>query len=223
MHVGLLLKLGDPLISTGAVTPDAALLVALLPRLIHVRGQQRLSMLVQLIRSEAQDNRPAREMVLERLLQVLLIEALRSASDNMASPGLVRGLADARLATAIRRMHEEPARQWTVEQFANEAALSRSVFFDRFRKEVDTSGRMAGLDAFTQQALGVLTDSKLAQALDISHEPDYVTLHPGPLGSELVLPLQVKGRIIGVLDRHPRRQGKRHDGHGGHGGAAFAQ
>jgi hypothetical protein len=43
--------------------------------------------------------------------------------------------------------------------------------FDRFRKEVDTSGRMAGLDAFTQQALGVLTDSKLAQALDISGEP----------------------------------------------------
>ena len=120
-------------------SPDAALLVALLPRLIHVRGQQRLSMLVQLIRSEAQDNRPAREMVLERLLQVLLIEALRSASDNMASPGLVRGLADARLATAIRRMHEEPARQWTVEQFANEAALSRSVFFDRFRKEVGVS------------------------------------------------------------------------------------
>ncbi len=43
--------------------------------------------------------------------------------------------------------------------------------FDRFRREIDTSGKMAGLDAFTQQALGVLTDSKLAQALDLSHEP----------------------------------------------------
>lgn len=120
-------------------SPDAALLVALLPRLIHVRGQKRLATIVQLIRSEAQENRPAREMVLERLLQVLLIEAIRSASDNMTSPGLLRGLADARLAVAIRRMHEEPGRDWTVEQFANEAALSRSVFFDRFRNEVGVS------------------------------------------------------------------------------------
>lgn len=40
---------------------------------------------------------------------------------------------------------------------------------------------------------------------DISQEPAYVTLHPGPLGSELVLPLQVKGRIIGVLDVESER------------------
>ena len=115
---------------------DAALLVALLPRLIHVRGLKRLATLVQLIRSEGQDERPARGMVLEYLLQVLLIEALRSASDNVASPGLVRGLADARLSAAIRRMHEAPHGDWTIEQLANEAGLSRSVFFDRFRREV---------------------------------------------------------------------------------------
>lgn len=120
-------------------SPDAALLVALLPRLLHVRGQKRLAAIVQLVRSEAQDNRPARDMVLERLLQVLLIEALRSASASMTSPGLLRGLADARLGIAIRRMHAEPARDWTVEQFATEAALSRSVFFERFRNAVGVS------------------------------------------------------------------------------------
>ncbi|HTM76479.1 MAG TPA: AraC family transcriptional regulator [Devosia sp.] len=117
-------------------SPDAALLVALLPRLIHIRGEKRLATLVQLIRSEAQDDRPARDMILERLLQVLLIEALRSASDGISSSGLLRGLADGRLAIAIRRMHEGPGNAWTVEALANEAALSRSVFFDRFRKEV---------------------------------------------------------------------------------------
>jgi uncharacterized protein (DUF1501 family) len=41
---------------------------------------------------------------------------------------------------------------------------------DRLRKDLDTSGKMEGLDAFTQQALGVLTSSKLAEALDVSHE-----------------------------------------------------
>lgn len=120
-------------------SPDAALLVALLPRLIHVRGQKRLATIVQLIRSEAQDNRPARDMVLEKLLQVLLIEALRSVSESATSPGLLRGMADLRLAIAIRRMHEAPDRDWTVEQLANAAALSRSAFFERFRKEVGVS------------------------------------------------------------------------------------
>ena len=117
-------------------SPDAGLLLALLPSIIHVRGLKRLTTMVQLIRSEAQETRPARDMIIEHLLQVLLIEALRSASDSLASPGLLRGLADARLATAIRLMHQAPERDWTIEQLANEAALSRSVFFDRFRREV---------------------------------------------------------------------------------------
>ena len=41
--------------------------------------------------------------------------------------------------------------------------------FDNFRRDVD-SRNVAGLDAFTQQAFGVLTSSKLAEALDLSRE-----------------------------------------------------
>ena len=43
---------------------------------------------------------------------------------------------------------------------------------DRFRREADSSGMMAGHDAFTEQALGVLTSSRLANALDISQESE---------------------------------------------------
>ncbi len=43
--------------------------------------------------------------------------------------------------------------------------------FDRFRRNVDASGMMSGVDAFTQQAFGILTSSKLADALDIEKEP----------------------------------------------------
>jgi transcriptional regulator GlxA family with amidase domain len=67
---------------------------------------------------------------------VLLIEALRSTAQTSASPGLLRGLADPRLAAAIRRMHERPAHAWTVAQLAKEAALSRSAFFERFSRAV---------------------------------------------------------------------------------------
>ncbi|MEW4526616.1 MAG: DUF1501 domain-containing protein [Maioricimonas sp. JB045] len=41
---------------------------------------------------------------------------------------------------------------------------------DRFRRDVDQSGMMDGLDAFNQQAFGILTSSKLADALDFERE-----------------------------------------------------
>lgn len=115
---------------------DAALLVSLLPELVHVRGEQRLSTLVQLVRDESRAQRAGRDVVLARLLEVLLIEALRSSAETGASPGLLRGLADVRLSAAIRRMHEHPAKAWTVAQLAKEAALSRSAFFERFSRAV---------------------------------------------------------------------------------------
>ena len=113
-------------------SPDAALLVSLLPRFVHVRGEPRLALLAQLVGDESRQQRPAREVVMARLLEVLLIEALRSTSSAAPSPGLVRALADTRLAQALRRMHEEPARAWTMAELAQEAALSRSAFFERF-------------------------------------------------------------------------------------------
>jgi len=117
-------------------SPDATLLVSLLPQLVHVRGEQRLATLVQLVREETREQRPAREVVLSRLLEVLLIEALRSTAGTSASPGLVRGLADGRLAAALREMHEHPTHAWTVAELAKEAALSRSTFFERFSRAV---------------------------------------------------------------------------------------
>lgn len=117
-------------------SPDASLLVSLLPRIVHVRGEPRLATLVQLVRDESREQRPAREIVLSRLLEVLLIEALRFTAGTHASPGLVRGLADSRLAAAIRGMHERPAHPWTVVELAREAALSRSTFFERFSRAV---------------------------------------------------------------------------------------
>ncbi|QAT87892.1 putative AraC-like transcription regulator [Corallococcus coralloides] len=117
-------------------SPDASLLVSLLPHFVHVRGEQRLTTLVELLKDESRERRPAREVILARLMEVLLIEALRSTAGLAASPGLLRGLADERLAVAIRRMHERPTQAWTVAQLAKEAALSRSAFFERFSRAV---------------------------------------------------------------------------------------
>lgn len=120
-------------------SPDAALLVSLLPQVVHVRGEPRLSTLVALVGQEMCEARPARDLVLARLLEVLLIEAFRSMTRTAASPGLLRGLADPRLAATIRCMHEHPGHGWTVAQLARKASLSRSTFFDRFRGAVGTA------------------------------------------------------------------------------------
>jgi AraC-like DNA-binding protein/mannose-6-phosphate isomerase-like protein (cupin superfamily) len=117
-------------------SPDAALLVPLLPQVIHVRGERRLATLVQMLGEETRAARLARELVLERLLEVLLIEALRCGDGTAASPGLARGLADERLACALRAFHAQPAHPWTIAGLAREAALSRSAFFARFSRTV---------------------------------------------------------------------------------------
>ncbi len=115
---------------------DAGLLVSLLPQLVHVRGDRRLVTLVELVNDEVRAARPGRDVVLARLLEVLLIEALRSGTGSAAPPGLLRGLCDDRLAVALRAMHERPGRNWTVVDLARKAALSRSTFFERFQREV---------------------------------------------------------------------------------------
>ncbi|MEN9573259.1 MAG: hypothetical protein RL514_1114 [Verrucomicrobiota bacterium] len=56
----------------------------------------------------------------------------------------------------------------SVDRLADRKSLLAS--FDHFRRDVDGSGLMGGLDAFQQQAFGVLTSSKLAAALDYTKE-----------------------------------------------------
>lgn len=117
-------------------SPDASLLVSLLPAMVHVRGIQRLSVLVRLVGEEASGQNVGRDLVLGRLIEILLIEALRATQGKGAPPGLLRGLADARVAEALRQVHGDPERSWTVPDLAGEAGMSRSAFFDRFTRMV---------------------------------------------------------------------------------------
>lgn len=142
---------------------DSDMLVSLLPVVLHVRGVDRLRLLVQLVREESLAARPGRELVLGRLVDLLLVEALRASPAEHAPPGLLRGLADPRLAAAFRHMHAEPGRAWTVEQLARKSALSRSAFFDRFARAVGVapmeyllSWRMAmAKDLLRRSGLGI--------------------------------------------------------------------
>lgn len=117
-------------------SPDAALLVSLLPAMIHIRGNARLSTLVSLVREEAGGEDAGRDIILARLIEILLIETLRVQRGHDGPPGLVRGLTDARIAGALRRIHADPRYNWTAGELAGLSGMSRSAFFDRFSRMV---------------------------------------------------------------------------------------
>ena len=60
----------------------------------------------------------------------------------------------------------------TLDRIQDRSALMRS--FDQFRNELDAGSAMDGIDAFREQALGILTTGKLAAALDLSKEDPQV-------------------------------------------------
>jgi len=143
---------------------DATLLSSLLPELVVVRGERRLAMLMELLGEEAIGSKPGREVVLQHLLEVLLIEALRSSAELSERPGLLRGLSDERLAVAIRGMHAWPERGWTVAELARDAALSRSGFHERFQSAVG----MAPMEYLTAWRLALAKDLLRKRDLSVS-------------------------------------------------------
>lgn len=116
--------------------PDRKLLLGLLPEMVHLSGHDRLMALAPVIHEETRSNRPARGLILERLLEVLMIEALRSAPGPDRPPGLLRGLSDPHLAIALHRIHSDSAGELSVAALARDAGMSRSSFYARFQAAV---------------------------------------------------------------------------------------
>ncbi len=121
---------------------NAQLLVKLLPPVIHIRRDEpeatRVRQVVELIGEETNAHRPGRSLILERLVEVLLVEALRfrSASAAREEQGLLAGLSDPALAQTLREIHVDVSRRWTVEQLARTAGMSRAVFAERFSRKI---------------------------------------------------------------------------------------
>ena len=149
-------------------TPASDLLVSLLPEMIHVSGQSRLTALVQVIHDETRADRLGRGMILERLLEVLLIEALRSDQATTLPPGLLRGLSDPQLSGALQSIHAETGGPLSVSKMAKAAGMSRSGFFERFRRQVGRAPMQYAIEwrmavAKTLLRQGRLTNAEIAK------------------------------------------------------------
>jgi AraC-like DNA-binding protein len=77
---------------------------------------------------------PGQQALLDNLLDVILVQALREqlTADLDAAPAWYRALDDPAIGAALRAIHAQPQRDWTVAGLAAEVALSRATFARRF-------------------------------------------------------------------------------------------
>ena len=111
----------------------------------------------------------------QRLLEILCAEAFRAfqSSGGNDRPGWFRGLADPKIAEALRIVHAAPGEPWSVEALADRVALSPSRFAARFRETVGDSvmGYVSRWRANVACRLLRETDAPLAEiALRVSYE-----------------------------------------------------
>lgn len=90
-----------------------------------------------LLFEEAFEQRCGRVALVERLFEVVMIQILRQLMESgEVHGGLLSGLSHPRLRNALTAMHGAPAQDWTLDELANVAGMSRSVFATTFRETV---------------------------------------------------------------------------------------
>ena len=132
---------GDTELLTGTYVLDGEVggrLLRALPPLAVIGADALESPLIALLAEEIVRDAPGQEAVLDRLLDLLLIAALRAwlARDEAEAPGWYRAHADPVVGHALRLIHDDPAHPWTVAELASEAGVSRAALARRFNELV---------------------------------------------------------------------------------------
>jgi len=111
-------------------------LLASLPRLLHLPGSavRRDAQMIQAAVQAAEQDAPGAAALLERASETMFIDALLRYLDSLPErgSGWLAGLRDRRIGRALALIHQSPARPWSVDDLAQAAGLSRSVFCARF-------------------------------------------------------------------------------------------
>ena len=111
-------------------------LLQALPDTLHLRpaAGSTLRATMDLLAGEMLRDDPGQQALLDRLLDVALVQILREhfSTATATAPGWFRASGDARIAPALQALHSNPARQWTVAELAEHALLSRSAFARQF-------------------------------------------------------------------------------------------
>jgi AraC-like DNA-binding protein len=141
------------------------LLRDVLPAMLRIPSMDpssgRLQKVLEWIGDEAVSERPGRGLILERLLEIMLVEALRlKPQDSGLTHGLLTAIADPQLAAALHVMHAEFQRNWTVSELALVSGMSRSVFAERFARVIG----LAPIDYLLHLRMAIAKDTLLFTA-----------------------------------------------------------
>lgn len=112
-------------------------LLATLPRLLHLPARERgewSAQFVQLAAAESTSRRPGSEALLERLSEMMFVDAVRRHAERMpeTETGWLAGLRDRFVGRALALLHETPAADWTIDELGRQVGLSRSSLAERF-------------------------------------------------------------------------------------------
>jgi AraC-like DNA-binding protein len=156
---------GETVMLTGTYLLEGEIsgrLLRALPPLLVLEADAWETPLIGLLAEEIVKDQPGQEAVLDRLLDLLLIAVLRTwfARPEAEAPGWYRAYADPIVGPALKALHHDPAHQWTVEELARGAGVSRAALARRFN------------DLVGEPPMAFLTGWRIALAADLLLEPD---------------------------------------------------
>ncbi|MGP4050701.1 AraC family transcriptional regulator [Streptomyces sp. 2A115] len=169
-----------------------------LPPLVTMTSDGWPSPLTPLLTEEIVRDEPGQEVVLDRLLDLLVIAALRAwfARPGAEAPAWYRALADPVVGRVLRLLQDDPAHPWTVASLAAKAGVSRAALARRFSELVG------------EPPMTYLTGWRLALAADRLRDTEdtleAIARHVG-YGSSFALSTAFK-RVYGVSP-HEHRTG----------------
>lgn len=137
------------------------LLTQALPPWLVVSGDGHVGEVVALMGREIALDAPGQGSLLDRLLDVVLVSAIRLyATESPRRPGSWLTTCDPLVTAALKLMHQDPARSWTLESLARAVRGSRATVSRRFAAEVG------------EPPMGYLTRLRLAMAADLLSDPE---------------------------------------------------
>lgn len=154
---------------SGFASVNASFLLDALPTFLRVdpcsASAHSIARTLSALKEESDADKVGGSLVAERLAEILIVEAIRSyiSTDPNENIGWIAALADARIARAMRLMHNDVARRWTIDSLAREIGMSRSSLTLRFSQRV---GR-APMDYLTRWRM-ILAERQLARGSSIS-------------------------------------------------------
>lgn len=122
----------------------ADMLLGMLPPIVHIRKKQEQAALrwsIERMMQELHAEQAGNYLMAQHLAHMMLLQALRvhMTRGMEGSVGWLFALADKQIGAALRAMHAEPARSWSLQDLAQQACMSRSAFANKFKTTVGVS------------------------------------------------------------------------------------